>query len=655
MAEKPTYEELEQRIRTLELIEEEAKRSEQKYKDLVASLPQIVFETDLAGNVSFANRTAFDLFGYTQKDYAKGLNALDMMVPEERDRALKNMQAIMNGEVLGGVEYTVVRKDGHRFPVVVHSNRFFQDNKPAGLRGLIVDLSQIKMMETALKRRAMAIDQSTETIVITDAEGLITYVNPAFEKITGYSSEEALGENPRILRSGKHDDMFYRDLWKTISGGKTWSGRLVNIKKNGSEFTEEATISPVFSDKGEIVSYVAVKRDITDKLQLEAQLQQAQKMEAIGSLAGGIAHDFNNILSPIFGYTEMLLLEAPEGSQLRQGLTRILAGARTARNLVAQILAFSRQSDHEKKPLKMQSVIEEDLKLVRSLLPVTIKISRYISNNCGLVMADPTQMSQVLMNLCTNAFHSMEETKGTLTVTLKKIELETRDLMSPEMVPGTYVCLTVADTGSGIDSHILPRIFDPYFTTKDKDKGTGLGLAIIHGIVKGHNGHISVSSEPGKGAEFRVYLPAIEAICEAEHTSSQAVSGGDERILLVEDKKDVLDIEQQLLEFLGYRVTARSSSQDALELFKVRPDSFDLVLTDLTMPNMSGDELAGELIKIRPEIPIILCSGFSEVLSESRAAALGIRGMMMKPVTMNDLSRVIRDVLDTFPEGKQPG
>ncbi len=214
------------------------------------------------------------------------------------------------------------------------------------------------------------------------------------------------------------------------------------------------------------------------------------------------------------------------------------------------------------------------------------------------------------------------------------------------MIPGAYVCLTVADTGSGIASHILPRIFDPYFTTKDKDKGTGLGLAIIHGIVKGHNGYITVSSEPGKGAEFRVYLPAIETLSEAEHTSAQAVSGGDERILLVEDKKDVLDIEQQLLEYLGYQVTARSSSQDALELFKVRPDTFDLVLTDLTMPNMSGDELAGELIKIRPEIPIVLCSGFSEVLSESRAAALGIRGMMMKPVTMNDLSRVIREVLD---------
>ncbi len=647
MVEKSTYEELEQRIKYLELIEEKAKRSEEKYRDLVASLPQIVFETNLSGNLSFANRTAFDLFGYTQEDYDKGLNALDMMVPEERGKALKNMQAILNGEVFGGVEYTVVRKDGHRFPVVVHSARFLQDNKPAGLRGLIIDLSQVKKMETALKRRAMAIDQSTETIVITDAEGLITYVNPAFEKITGYSREEVMGENPRVLRSGKQDDIFYRDLWKTISGGKTWSGRFVNIRKDGSEFTEEATISPVFSDKDEIVSYVAVKRDITDKLQLEAQLQQAQKMEAIGSLAGGIAHDFNNILSPIFGYTEMLLLEAPEGSQLRQGLTRILAGARTARNLVAQILAFSRQSDHEKKPLKMQSVIEEDLKLVRSLLPVTIKISRHISKNCGLVMADPTQMSQVLMNLCTNAFHSMEETKGTLTVTLKKIELEAHDLMSPEMVPGAYVCLTVADTGSGIASHILPRIFDPYFTTKDKDKGTGLGLAIIHGIVKGHNGYITVSSEPGKGAEFRVYLPAIEALSEAEHTSAQAVSGGDERILLVEDKKDVLDIEQQLLEYLGYQVTARSSSQDALELFKVRPDTFDLVLTDLTMPNMSGDELAGELIKIRPEIPIVLCSGFSEVLSESRAAALGIRGMMMKPVTMNDLSRVIRDVLDT--------
>jgi len=630
-------------------IEKEIRRSEEKYRDLAASLPQIVFETDMAGNITFVNRNAFDLFGYTQNDFHKGLNTLQMLVPEDHDRALKNIQKIINGKVLGGMEYTALRGDGATFPVVVHSTPLLQDNKTIGLRGLIIDLTEIKKMEATLKHRAMAMDQSTETIVITDTRGLITYVNPAFEKITGYSQEEALGKNPRILQSGQHSDQFYNELWQTVCSGKTWRGRFVNTRKDGSKYTEEATISPVFSSDGKIINYVAVKRDISDKLQLEAQLQQSQKMEAIGNLAGGIAHDFNNILSPIFGYTEMLLLDAPENSELRQGLTRILAGANSAKNLVNQILAFSRQGEDEKKPLKVQLIIKEDMELVRSSLPVSISINIDISNDCGLILADHTQISQILMNLCTNAYHAMEDAGGTLTVSLKEVNVTSENVISPAMTPGAYVCLVVGDTGSGMDPNIIPRIFDPYFTTKGKDKGTGLGLAIIHGIVKSHDGHISVYSEPDKGTEFQIYLPVIEAIQETTQAETQPIPKGDERILLVEDKKDVIDIEQQLLEYLGYQVTARTSSPDALAAFHTNPDNFDLVMTDLSMPNMTGDELAGELIKIRPGIPIVLCSGFSEGISEAKAAALGIKGLIRKPVTIKDLSKVIRDVLDNEP------
>ncbi|MCK4992944.1 MAG: PAS domain S-box protein, partial [Bacteroidales bacterium] len=258
------------------IAEEAVRDSEEKYKELTGSLPQVVFETDVTGNLTFVNQNAFDLFGYTEEEFAKGLNAIQMIIPEEHDRALENIQKIMDGTILDGIEHTALRKDGTTFPVAIHSNLFMRDNKPMGLRGLIIDLSKSKKMETDLKRRAMAMDQSTETIVITDTKGLITYVNPAFEKTTGYSREEAIGKNPSILQSGKQDEMFYHELWQTISRGKTWSGRFVNRKKDGSEYIEEATISPIFSDEGEIVNYVAVKRDISDKLKLEAQLQQAQ-------------------------------------------------------------------------------------------------------------------------------------------------------------------------------------------------------------------------------------------------------------------------------------------------------------------------------------------------------------------------------------------
>ena len=623
------------------------RESEAKYRELAGSLPQIVFETDMVGNLTFVNQNAYDFFGYTEEDFHNGLNAIQMIVPEERDKAIANLQRLLNGEIYGGKEseYTALRKDGSTFPIIIHSNRSMRDNKPVGLRGLIIDLSKSKTLETDLKRRAMAMDQSKETIVITDTQALITYVNPAFEQTSGYCREEALGKNPSILQSGKHDKRFYNELWQTISNGRTWNGILINKRKDGAQYTEEATISPVFSDSGDIISYVAVKRDITEKLKLEAQLQQAHKMEAIGNLAGGIAHDFNNILSPILGYTEMLLLDAPFDSHIRQSLNQILTAANTAKNLVNQILTFSRQDEHEKKPIKVNSVITEALKLVRSSLPTTIDISDEISTDCGLILADLTQIHQIIMNLCTNAYHAMETSGGTLAVSLKNVTIPPTNAEQLSIDPGAYVCLTVSDTGIGMNQGIIDRIFDPYFTTKEAGKGTGLGLSVVHGIVNNHSGYIKVYSEPGKGTEFNVYLPKIKEFGEATQIRSQTIQKGDERILLVDDKKDVADIEQQMLERLGYHVTVRLSSTDALAAFQTNPDSFDLVITDMTMPNMTGDKLACELIKIRPTVPVILCTGFSEMMSKEKAESLGIKGFLMKPVTMPDFSTTIRKVL----------
>lgn len=389
------------------------------------------------------------------------------------------------------------------------------------------------------------------------------------------------------------------------------------------------------------------KKAEEEDAKIRAQLQKAQKMEAIGTLAGGIAHDLNNILFPILGYTEMILQDVSGDSPHKQGLIAILQGAKRAEKLVQQILAFSRQKNHELKPVKIQLVINEALKLINSTLPSTIETIQNIKSDCGLVLADPTQIHQIVMNLCTNAFHAMEETGGKLTVTLKEVELAAEDVKDKAITPGMYVCLTVSDTGTGMDQSVINRIFDPYFTTKENDKGTGLGLAVVHGIVKSHGGHISLYSEPGKGTEFHVCLPLIKTGEETTKVETDMpIQKGNERILIVDDEDIIVQMEKYMLEQLGYHVTTRTSSTDALEAFKVNPDTFDLVITDMTMPNMTGDKLAVEIMKIRSDMPVILCTGFSEMMSKEKTESIGIKGFLMKPIVMKDFSNMIRKVLD---------
>jgi PAS domain S-box-containing protein len=629
------------------LAKEVLQESEGKYRELADSLPQVTFEIDTAGRIIYINKNAFDLFMYTKEDFEKGLSVFQMIIPEEHDRARKNMLSVLNGNKYGGMEYTALRHDGTTFPALIHSSIITKNSKPAGLRGLLIDISETKKMEADLKRLALAIDHSSDTIMITDTSGFIIYVNPAFEKITGYSKKEAQGKNPRLLQSGKLGKSFYIKLWKTISNGKTWSGRFVNKKKDGSHYMEDARISPVFSSNGEIVNYVAVKRDVTEKLQLEAQLHQAQKMESIGTLAGGIAHDFNNILFPIVGYAEMLLEDAPEDSPFRNSLNKIYNSSLRAKDLVNQILTFSRQETNELKPIKVQSIIKDALKLMRSTIPTTIKIKSYIKTDCGAIKADPTQIHQIVMNLTTNAYHAMEDKGGELKVNFKEIKLGEQDLTELELKPGIYNCLIVADTGVGMDKDLTNKIFNPFFTTKELGKGTGMGLSVVHGIVKNMDGAINVYSEPGKGTEFHVYFPIKKESFENQVIHpKEKILGGKEQILIVDDEEEILAMEKKMLERLGYQVTSFISSIEALEAFSTNPDGFDLIITDMTMPNMSGDKLSTELIKIRSDIPILLCTGFSETVSEKKAASLGIKGLLFKPIIMKDLAQKIREAID---------
>jgi len=437
------------------------------------------------------------------------------------------------------------------------------------------------------------------------------------------------------------------------------SGNLVMEQESKIELSDDRAISclvtanPIESDEGKFLGIVECFMDITqlnsarkEKEKLEVQLQQAQKMESIGTLAGGIAHDFNNILFPMMGYTEMMLDDLPADSPHRKNTIAILQGTKRARDLIKQILAFSRQAGHELKPLKVQLIIREVLELIRSSLPSTIEIKQNVSNKCGLVMADFTQIHQITMNLMTNAFHAMEDEGGEMEVTLKEVELGLDDLTDQSMTPGAYVCLTVADTGPGMDQSVIDRIFEPYFTTKEQDKGTGLGLAVVHGIVKSYEGDIKVYSEFGEGTAFHVYLPVIKTQVETEETEAvTSFQKGTEQILLVDDEEPIVRMESEMLERLGYQVTARTSSVEALEAFRDSPARFDLVITDMTMPNMTGVQLSQKLLEIRPDIPIIICTGFSTKIDNEKATAAGIRGYVMKPVVMSELAKKIREVL----------
>ena len=383
-----------------------------------------------------------------------------------------------------------------------------------------------------------------------------------------------------------------------------------------------------------------------EKAALESRLQQAQKMEAIGTLAGGIAHDFNNILSAVIGYSELAMDEAPRGSILYRNLQEVFRAGSRAKDLVKQILTFSRQADQERKPVLVKLICMEALKFLRASLPASIKIRQEIKSE-ALAMADPTQIHQVLMNLCTNAGHAMRDKGGILELKLRDVKLEADQTAAyPELTPGAYLELTVSDTGHGIPPTIMERIFDPFFTTKGKGEGTGMGLAVVHGIVGSFGGAITVSSQPDKGSSFRIYLPAVERDPLPVPLAEEPISTGTEHILFVDDEKAIVNIGQQLLQSLGYKITTRTSSIEALELFRRRADCFDLVITDMTMPNMSGDKLAGELIRIRPDIPVILCTGYSSRISPEQALVLGIRAFVSKPVLKKEYAETIRKVLD---------
>jgi len=404
-------------------------------------------------------------------------------------------------------------------------------------------------------------------------------------------------------------------------------------------------LKPEFLPDGSVESVIGVARDITERKQLEEQLRQAQKMEAIGTLAGGIAHDFNNILGIIMGYTDLTLEDLPVDSIQYQNLSQVLAASNRAGDLIKQILAFSRKSDEEKRPVYLAHIIQETIRMLRSTIPATIEIKSDIEEKKSLVTANPTQIHQVIMNLCTNAAHAMKETGGQIEISLKRFKIDSKNPQSLELLPGKYMHISVRDTGMGMTPKVMERIFEPYFTTKKTGEGTGLGLSVVHGIVKSHGGEISVTSKVGKGTTFHVYFPTTEGLPEPAAETVEVAPRGTENILFVDDENSLAEMGKHLLERLGYHVTVRTSSIEALEAFRTSPDRYDLVITDQTMPNLSGIQLTSELLRIRSDIPIILCTGFSEAVNVENYKSMGIRGFVMKPIVKKDIAKTIRKAL----------
>lgn len=511
----------------------------------------------------------------------------------------------------------------------------------------IRDITARKRADAERKRLLAAIDQAGEGIVMTDAKGSIEFVNPAFEQITGFSRNEALGHNPRILKSGNHDEQFYHDLWATISSGRIWTGRMVNKRKDGKLYTEETTISPVLNAAGLIVNYVAVKRDITEDLRLAAQFQQAQKMEAVGLLAGGVAHDYNNMLSVILGYAEMALEKVGPADPLHADLEIILTATRRSVDITRQLLAFARKQTIVPVELNLNKTVGSMLAMLRRLIGEDIDLVWLPKANLGTIKIDPTQVDQILANLCVNARQAIAGAG--------KITIETENTVFDAaycadhfgFMEGTYVLLAVSDDGCGMSKEVLEHIFDPFFTTKKEGQGTGLGLSTVHGIVKQNNGFLNVYSEPGKGTTFRIYLPqqVEQTVVSQQHKTPDFPLSQGETVLVVEDEPALLMMTQTMLRKLGYQVLAAGTPGEAIGLIRKCESRIHLAITDVIMPEMNGRSLAERLQSLSPGIKVLFMSGYTaDVIAHRGVLEAGVH-FLQKPFSIKDLATKVWGVL----------
>jgi two-component system, cell cycle sensor histidine kinase and response regulator CckA len=625
----------------------EAKRaleaSETRYRRLFESAKDGILILDAAtGRIVDVNPLMMELTGHSRSDFLEK-NLWEIGPFKDIAAAKASFAELQEKGYVRYEDLPLATRAGGTIDVEFISNVYVVGDRKV-IQCNVRDITARKRAETERQRLATAIDQAAEAIMVTDARGAILYVNPAFETVTGYSRSEAIGLNPSMLKSGKQDDAFYGSLWATISGGHIWRGRLVNKKKDGTLFTEEATISPVRDAAGTTTSYVAVKRDVSASLALEAQFLQAQKMEAVGRLAGGVAHDFNNILSVILSYADFLSGEVAEPA--RTDVEEIRTAALRAAALTRQLLAFSRQLVLEPRVLNLNQTVTQLEKMIVRLLGADVKLTTLLGAGLWNVKADPGKIEQILMNLAVNARDAMP-TGGQLTIETRNVELDDDYARAHDVPAGSYALVAVTDTGVGMDAETKARLFEPFFTTKERGKGTGLGLATVFWIVKQSGGHIWVYSEPGKGATFKVYFPRAVGAAQvhpSEPPAREAVRGS-ETILLVEDDDQVRAVAAGILRRNGYVVLDASNGGEALLVCEQHEATIHLLLTDVVMPRMSGRQLAERLASLRPEMKVLFMSGYTDdAILQHGVLDSGV-AYLEKPLTPALLTRKVREVL----------
>ncbi|HLF84940.1 MAG TPA: PAS domain S-box protein, partial [Blastocatellia bacterium] len=628
--------------------EEALRESEERFRRIFEHAAVGIARISLDGKWLMVNQRLCAILGYTQAELLE--RTFQEMTPDEDlDGSFAGREVLLAGErETYALEKRYLRKDGSLVwtRVSVSLVRDASGN-PESFLSVIENITERKHAEEALVRLVTAVEQAAESIVITDTDGTIQYVNPAFERTTGYSREETIGQNPRMLKSGKQEPAFYADLWETINRGDVWTGHFINRKKDGTLYEEEATISPVRDASGNVVNFVAVKRDVTKEVGLENQLMQAQKMEAVGQLAGGIAHDFNNLLTAVIGYSQLALRNLDDRNPLRADISEIEKAGLRAAELTGQLLAFSRKQVFQPKKLALNALVTDLQKMLRRLIGEDIELAAVLDLELGTVKADPGQLQQVIMNLIVNARDAMPE-GGKLTIETASVDLDSDYAAQHlEVIPGAYCMLAISDNGCGMDEETRSHIFEPFFTTKGLGRGTGLGLSTVYGIVKQSGGHISVYSEPGLGTTFQIYLPRVVEFAEDEEAQGEppTLPNGDETLLLVEDETAVRELAARVLRDRGYCVLEASDPSEALRAI-AGADEVQLLVTDVVMPQMSGRDLAEHLAPLRPDMRVLYVSGYTDRAIVHHGVLDEGTPFLQKPFTAEALVRKVREVLD---------
>ena len=621
---------------------------------IVSSPENFIFIAGTDGYFKYANSAFEKILGYTT-DELLSKPLLDLIHPDDHTKTNEGLKKRSTGNQTFNFESRLLHKNGSVFYLLWPVTPLPRNEVIYGIGRNITKSKEVdnRLPGSKDKRRPL-IDNIPVMAYRANPDWSVEVISNS-EPICGYNPDEFLSENVSWFELIHPDDKssVIKDASKLLEAPSELIQEYRIIARDGIVHFIRDHKKSFFKDDvfqgidGVVIDISQQKQQSEDRKKNEARLKQAQKMEALGTLAGGIAHDFNNLLSIILGYGEMAKEDAPPGTAYQKDIEAILTGANRAKELVRQILDFSRKSELERTPVRIQPLIKEEIKMLRSSLPSTISMSENIGSGCEVILADPAEIHQIVMNLCTNALHAMEQTGGVISVASKPIFIEKIPQTSLfEVGSGEYIEFSVTDTGVGMGPDVIGKIFDPYFTTKRFGNGTGMGLSIIHGILRECGGTISVESRLGKGSTFRVHFPVVGTTDMQEIEEDKNIPSGNENILFIDDEKLISEVGTEMLQRLGYKVTAKRSSIEALKTFKNNPKKFDLVITDQTMPNLSGSDLSRQMIQIKPDIPIILCTGYSDSINEYQAKVIGVKEFALKPITRNEIAKLIRKVLD---------